>query len=108
MRWTGGRAAAWAASLMGRGLRARSGPCRWCGGTGDWAPPGGRDGWRCDRRRRRGGGRGAARRRGDAPSRPGAAPCAPGFSHLAPWLAPSLHSCDASTTPPRAWQLIQG
>eukprot|EP00964_Phaeocystis_antarctica_P073138 scaffold44847_cov71-Phaeocystis_antarctica.AAC.3 len=77
----------------------------------------GRAGWRCDRRRRRGVGRGAARRRADAPSRPGAAPCAPparpGAVRCAPraaslvlppesWLVPSLHSCDAGTTPPCA------
>eukprot|EP00964_Phaeocystis_antarctica_P067619 scaffold40918_cov70-Phaeocystis_antarctica.AAC.7 len=106
MRWTAGRAAALAAILMGRGLRPRSGPCRWWGGTAGWAPPRGRGGWRCDRRRRRGGGRGAARRRAGAPSRPGAAPCAPRAASLvfppASWLAPSLHSCDAGTTPPCA------
>eukprot|EP00964_Phaeocystis_antarctica_P145175 scaffold111174_cov63-Phaeocystis_antarctica.AAC.1 len=61
---------------MGWGLRLRSGPCRWWGGTGDWAPSGGHGGWRCARRRRRGGGRGAAHRRAGAPSRPGAARCA--------------------------------
>eukprot|EP00964_Phaeocystis_antarctica_P007490 scaffold4055_cov51-Phaeocystis_antarctica.AAC.2 len=80
----------------------------------------GRAGWCCDRRRRQGVGRGAARRRADAPSRPGAAPCAPparpGAVRCAPpvpslvlpppsgfaVLAPSLHSCDAGTTPPCA------
>eukprot|EP00964_Phaeocystis_antarctica_P046641 scaffold26968_cov52-Phaeocystis_antarctica.AAC.1 len=91
---------------MGRGLRPRSGPCRWWGGTGVWAPPAGRGGWRCARRRRRGGGRGAACRRGGAPSRPGAAPCAPRVASLVlpppSGFAPSLHSCDASTTPPCA------
>eukprot|EP00964_Phaeocystis_antarctica_P088409 scaffold56259_cov64-Phaeocystis_antarctica.AAC.3 len=106
MRWTGGRAAAWSASLMRLGLRLRSGACRRSGG--------GRGGWRCDRRRRRrGGGRGAARRRAGVRLRSGAAPCAPrvaslvlpppsGFAAPVPWLAPSLHSCDAGTIPPCA------
>eukprot|EP00964_Phaeocystis_antarctica_P116275 scaffold80215_cov62-Phaeocystis_antarctica.AAC.3 len=104
MRWTGGRAAAWAANLIGR-PRARSGPCRWWRGMTDWVPPGGRGGWRCDRRRRRGGGRGAARRRVGAPSLPGAACCAPRATIVlppSPGFVSALRSCDASTTPPCA------
>eukprot|EP00964_Phaeocystis_antarctica_P127585 scaffold91257_cov65-Phaeocystis_antarctica.AAC.1 len=72
----------------------------------------GRAGWRCDRHRRRGGGRGAARRRGGVRLRSGAARCAPRVASLAlpppsgfAAPAPSLHSCDAGTTPPCAVEL---
>eukprot|EP00964_Phaeocystis_antarctica_P077772 scaffold48318_cov65-Phaeocystis_antarctica.AAC.2 len=88
------------------------------------ALPAGRGGWRCDRRPRREGGHDAARRRAGVRLRSGAAPCAPlarpgavccapqvaspvlpppsGFAAPASGLAPSLHSCDADTTPPCA------